>query len=142
MLTRLFTCTSLALIVAGFLIAESKPGIQTPTETLTGVLIDKDASYDAVPRVVSGPRLAGGIVVAYTYSRSQALTQEAQDAGYGVFTYDDQAFVPFDAESNRMALKFFRTTEKDSDFRVEVKGHRIKDGENNLFHASKIELLK
>ena len=135
MLTRIITVTGLALIAAGFLNAKSEL-VQTPAETLNGVLIDKNASYEAVPRVVPGPRIAGGIVVAYTYSRSQALTKEAQDAGYGVFTYDQQAFVPFDAESNRMALEFFRTAKKDSDFRVEVTGHRTKDGENELFHAS------
>ena len=90
-----------------------------------GVLIDKQCSYKAETRIVPGPRLEGGIVVAYTHMRSCALMPECQKSGYGVFTYD-QKFLAFDAEGNRKALALLKSTKKEDDLRVEVSGE-IKD---------------
>jgi hypothetical protein len=90
-----------------------------------GVLMDKTCSYKAETRIVPGPRLEGGIIVAYTHTRQCALMPECQKSGYGVFTYD-QKFLSFDENGNRLALAALKGSKKDDDLRVEVVGE-IKD---------------
>jgi hypothetical protein len=86
-----------------------------------GVLMDKMCSYKAETRIVPGPRLEGGIIVAYTHTRQCALMPECQKSGYGVFTYD-QKFLTFDENGNRLALAALKASKKDDDLRVEVVG--------------------
>jgi hypothetical protein len=86
-----------------------------------GVLIDRMCSYKAYTRVVPGPKLEGGILVAYAHPRQCALMPDCQKSGYGVFTYDHK-FLPFDEDGNKKALAFFKESNKDDDFRVEVTG--------------------
>lgn len=94
---------------------------ESPETKVQGVLIDRMCSYKAYTRVVPGPRLEGGILVAYAHQRDCALMPDCQKSGYGVFTYD-QKFLPFDEEGNQKALAFFKESKKDDDFRVEVTG--------------------
>ncbi|MBV9398448.1 MAG: hypothetical protein JO062_10745 [Bryobacterales bacterium] len=91
-----------------------------------GVLMDKMCSYKAETRIVPGPRLEGGIVVAYTHTRQCALMPECQKSGYGVFTYD-QKFLSFDENGNRLALAALKATKKDDDLRVQVTGEIQED---------------
>ena len=68
-----------------------------------GVLIDKQCSSKAETHIVPGPRLEGGILVAYNHTRQCALMPACQKSGYGVFTYD-QKYLTFDAAGNQKAL--------------------------------------
>ena|SRR5579884_2661959 len=108
----------LAGTLAGLMTAAPKLSDSTSVQ---GVLIDKMCSYKAETRVVPGPRLEGGIVVAYTHTKDCALKPECQKSGYGVFTYDNK-FVAFDEAGNQKALAFFKEAKQDDDFRVEVTG--------------------
>lgn len=96
-------------------------GAESPETKVTGVLIDRMCSYKAYTRIVPGPRLEGGIVVAYAHQRECALMPDCQKSGYGVFTYDHK-FLPFDEEGNKKAVAFFKASKKEDDFRVEVTG--------------------
>jgi hypothetical protein len=87
----------------------------------TGVLLDKDSAPKAELRIVEGPRLEGGMVWAYTYTRDEALKPESQRTGYGVYTYD-QGFLAFDPAGNQKALALLRSTKKTDDLRIEVVG--------------------
>jgi hypothetical protein len=86
-----------------------------------GVLIDRMCSWKAETRIVPGPRLEGGIIVAYTHTKQCALAPECRKSGYGIFTYEGK-FVPFDEAGNQKALAFFKQSRKDEDYRVEVDG--------------------
>jgi len=132
MLIGVFRNLLLAAATAGL------PSVHTDQSVtkLQGVLIDKNCSYKAEPRVVAGPRLEGGIVVAYTETRQCALMPECQRSGYGVFTYD-QKFVPFDHAGNEKALAFFKQTRQEDNFRVEVTG-KVQDG---VMHVTSIQAL-
>ncbi|HEY6346297.1 MAG TPA: hypothetical protein VIY49_32815 [Bryobacteraceae bacterium] len=103
-----------------------------------GVLIDKACSYKAETRIVPGPRLEGGIVVAYAHTRQCALMPACQKSGYGVFTYDNK-FLPFDEAGNQKALALLKTTKKEDDLRVEVSGEY--DAKNNVLKVAGIKLL-
>ena len=117
MLTRLFRYLCMTGVVAGWMGATAPSG-----ETrLQGVLIDQMCSYKAETRVAAGPRLEGGIIVAYTHTRQCALMPACQKSGYGVFTYDGK-FVPFDEAGNQKALTYFKQSHQEDDFRVEVAG--------------------
>lgn len=118
MFTSLWRNFCLAVAVAGGLSATT--GISELAK-VQGVLIDKNCSYKAETRVVPGPRLEGGIVVAYIHTRQCALTPECRRSGYGVFTYDNK-FLAFDAAGNQKALAFFKQAKQEDDFRVEVTG--------------------
>jgi hypothetical protein len=110
-------------LLFGFLAAGiALSAANTQLTTVQGVLIDKQCSSKAETRVVSGPRIEGGILVAYTHTRQCALLPECQKSGYGVFTYDGNTFLPFDEEGNRKALAIFKNSKKEDDFRVEVAG--------------------
>lgn len=117
MLNRLQKTICFGAALAGLIFATG----ESPSTTFQGVLIDKMCSYKAEPRVVPGPRLEGGIVVAYTHKKDCALMPECQKSGYGIFTYD-QKFIPFDEAGNRRALAYFKESKQEDDFRVEVTG--------------------
>ena len=118
MLNSLFRNLCLAGVLAGVLSATG--GIAEMTK-VQGVLIDKNCSYKAETRVVPGPRLEGGIIVAYNHTRQCALMPECRRSGYGVFTYDNR-FLAFDAAGNQKALAFFKQAKQEDNFRVEVTG--------------------
>ncbi len=96
-------------------------GLIASDTKVQGVLIDRECSSKAETRIVPGPRLEGGIVVAYNHTRQCALMTECQKSGYGVFTYDNK-FLAFDEEGNRKALALLKESKKEDDFRVEVTG--------------------
>ncbi len=132
MFTRVAKPICLAGALAGLLAATTG----TRETTVEGVLIDKMCSYKAETRVVPGPRLEGGIIVAYTETKKCALEPECQRSGYGVFTYE-QKFVPFDHEGNQKALAYFKQSKQEDDFRVAVTGE-MHDG---LMHVTSIRPL-
>jgi hypothetical protein len=103
-----------------------------------GVLIDKKCSYKAETRIVPGPRLEGGIVVAYAHTRECALMPECQKSGYGVFTYDNK-YLAFDEAGNQKAVALLKNTKKEDDLRIEVTGQI--DAKNNLIKVASIKLL-
>ncbi len=86
-----------------------------------GILIDQMCSSKAEVRVVSGPRLVGGMIVAEAETRECALMPACQRSGYGVFTYDNK-FLKFDTAGNHKALAALRATKKEDDLKVEVTG--------------------
>lgn len=86
-----------------------------------GILIDQMCSSKAEVRVVSGPRLVGGMIVAEAETRECALMPACQRSGYGVFTYDNK-FLKFDSAGNHKALAALRATKKEDDLKVEVTG--------------------
>lgn len=86
-----------------------------------GILIDQMCSSKADVRIVSGPRLEGGMIVAEAHTRQCALMPECERSGYGVFTYDNK-FLKFDAAGSRKALAALRASKKEDDLKVEVTG--------------------
>jgi hypothetical protein len=86
-----------------------------------GVLIDQMCSSKADVRIVSGPRLEGGMIVAEAHTRQCALMPACQRSGYGVFTYDNK-FLKFDAAGSRKALAALKASKKEDDLKVEVTG--------------------
>jgi len=110
------------LILVGLVACAAALSGKTSQTTVQGVLIDKQCSSKAETRVVPGPRIEGGILVAYTHTRQCALMPECQRSGYGVFTYDTDKFLAFDPAGNRKALEIFKDSKKEDDFRVEVTG--------------------
>jgi hypothetical protein len=125
----------LGSLLTGFIVAA--PRGPSGTSTVQGVLIDKQCSYKAETRIAPGPRLEGGIVVAYNHTRECALMPECQKSGYGVFTYETNKFLAFDDAGNRKALAIFKESKKDDDFRVEVTGE-IQGG---IMKVASIKLL-
>lgn len=113
-MANLFRNLCIASLVAGCGLIASETKVQ-------GVLIDKQCSSKAETRIVPGPRLEGGIVVAYTHMRNCALMPECQKSGYGVFTYENK-FLAFDEAGNRKALAALKESKKEDDLRVEVTG--------------------
>ncbi|HEY7338026.1 MAG TPA: hypothetical protein VH639_24270 [Bryobacteraceae bacterium] len=105
---------------------------------IQGVLIDKKCSYKAETRIVPGPRLEGGMVVAYAHSRECALMSACQKSGYGVFTYDNK-FLAFDEAGNQKALALLKATKKEDDLRVEVTGQV--DAKDNIVKVASIKFL-
>lgn len=86
-----------------------------------GVLIDQMCSSKAEVRIVSGPRLEGGMIVAEAHTRECALMPACQKSGYGVFTYD-QKFLKFDNAGSRKALAALKASKKEDNLKVEVTG--------------------
>ena len=86
-----------------------------------GVLMDEMCSSKAEVRIVSGPRLEGGMIVAEAHTRECALMPACQKSGYGVFTYDNK-FLKFDEAGNRKALAALKASKKEDDLKVEVTG--------------------
>jgi len=86
-----------------------------------GILIDNMCSSKAEVRIVSGPRLEGGMIVAEAHTRECALMPACQKSGYGVFTYDNK-FLKFDEAGSRKALAALKASKKEDDLKVEVTG--------------------
>lgn len=86
-----------------------------------GILIDQMCSSKAEVRIVSGPRLEGGMIVAEAHTRECALMAACQKSGYGVFTYDNK-FLKFDEAGSRKALAAIKASKKEDDLKVEVTG--------------------
>jgi hypothetical protein len=99
-------------------------GADAKSTTLQGVLIDKECSARAETRMVSGsnPHLEGGMLWAYTHDKKCLLMPACQRSGYGVFTYESNKFLAFDAAGNQKALALLQGTKKDDDMRIEVAG--------------------
>ncbi len=112
MSVRLCLCVS-ALLAAGAAAASAAQ--------VKGVLIDEMCSSKAEVRIVSGPRLEGGMVVAEAHTRECALMPACQKSGYGVFTYDNK-FLKFDEAGSRKALAALKASKKEDDLKVEVTG--------------------
>lgn len=91
-------------------------------ETVKGILIDRACSSKADVRIVEGPRLAGGMIVAEAHTRECALMPACQKSGYGVFTYDTNKFLAFDPAGNQKALAALRASKKLDNLVVEVTG--------------------
>jgi hypothetical protein len=109
---RLSLCVP--VLVAGFAAVASAAEIK-------GILIDEMCSSKAEVRIVSGPRLEGGMIVAEAHTRQCALMPACEKSGYGVFTYD-QKFLKFDPAGSRKALAALKASKKEDDLKVEVMG--------------------
>jgi hypothetical protein len=101
-------------LIAGFAAVASAAQFQ-------GILIDQQCSSKAEVRIVSGPRLEGGMIVAEAHTRECALMPACQKSGYGVFTYENK-FLRFDEAGSRKALAALRASKKEDYLRVEVTG--------------------
>lgn len=88
---------------------------------IKGVLIDKAFSSEVEVRLVPGPRLEGGMIVAEAHTREDALKPASQKSGYGVYTQDNK-FYAFDAKGNTLALEALKASKKLDDLEVEVTG--------------------
>ena len=88
---------------------------------LKGVLIDKAFSSQVEVRLVPGPRLEGGMIVAEAHTREDDLKPESQKSGYGIYTQDNK-FYAFDAKGNTLALEALKTSKKLDDLEVQVTG--------------------
>ena len=109
---RLFWCVP--ALFAAFAAVASAAQVQ-------GILIDQMCSSKAEVRIVSGPRLEGGMIVAEAHTRQCALMPACQKSGYGVFTYDNK-FLKFDPAGSRKALAALKASKKEDDLKVEVTG--------------------
>jgi hypothetical protein len=109
---RLFLCLP-ALIAASVAVASAAQ--------VQGILIDQMCSSKAEVRIVSGPRLEGGMIVAEAHTRECALMPACQKSGYGIFTYDNK-FLKFDEAGSRKALAAIKASKKEDDLKVEVTG--------------------
>jgi hypothetical protein len=94
----------LLALVAGLCSAEQK--------TLTGYLLDKACSADAV---------AKGEKVAKEHSLDCALMDDCAKSGYGVLVAGGK-FITFDAAGNKRALAALKGAKKKNDFQVTVTG--------------------
>ena len=101
-----------------------------------GVLMDKQCSSKAETHIVPGPRLEGGILVAYNHTRQCALMPACQKSGYGIFTYD-QKYLSFDAAGNQKALAALKASKKEDDLIVEVTG----EIQNDTIKVTSLKLL-
>jgi hypothetical protein len=115
---RVFVGRSLcvAALLAGLAALASAAPVQ-----VQGILIDQMCSSKADVRIVSGPRLEGGMIVAEAHTRQCALMPACERSGYGVFTYDNK-FLKFDSAGSRKALAALRASKKEDDLKVEVTG--------------------
>ena len=86
-----------------------------------GILMDQMCSSKAEVRIVSGPRLEGGMIVAEAHTRECALMPACVKSGYGVFTYDNK-FLKFDPAGSRKALAALKASKKEDNLKVEVMG--------------------
>jgi hypothetical protein len=96
----------------------------TGSNTVQGVLIDRECSSRAETRIVSEPtpHLERGMLWAYTHTRQCLLMPSCQRTGYGIFTYDTSKFLSFDAAGNQKALALIGASKKQDDMRIEVTG--------------------
>jgi len=103
-----------AALLGGFASVASAAQVQ-------GILIDEMCSSKAEVRIVSGPRLEGGMIVAEAHTRECALMPACEKSGYGIFTNDNK-FLKFDPAGSRKALAALRASKKEDDLKVEVTG--------------------
>lgn len=68
------------------------------------------------------PHLEGGILWAYTHEKSCLLMPACRRSGYGVFAFETNKFLPFDAVGNQKAIALIEASKKQDDMRVEVTG--------------------
>jgi hypothetical protein len=102
-----------------------------------GILIDEMCSSKAEVRIVSGPRLEGGMIVAEAHTRECALMPACQKSGYGVFTYGNK-FLKFDEAGSRKALAAIRASKKEDDLKVEVTG----EIQGNTIKVASLKLIE
>ena len=102
------------VVLAGFAAVASAAQVQ-------GILIDEMCSSKAEVRIVSGPRLEGGMIVAEAHTRECALMPACQKSGYGVFTYENK-YLKFDEAGSRKALAALKASKKEDNLKVEVTG--------------------
>jgi hypothetical protein len=101
-----YFCLCLFLLFASGSYAKKAP---TP-KVWSGYLMDKMCSK----RMVGNPDK----VVKHTKT---CLTEETcSESGFGLMT--DKKFIPFDAKGNEIAANYLKTTQKESDFQIEVTG--------------------
>jgi hypothetical protein len=105
-----------AAVLAVFPAAASAASTQ-----VQGILMDQMCSSKAEVRIVSGPRLEGGMIVAEAHTRQCALMPACEKSGYGIFTTDNK-FLKFDAAGSRKALAALKASKKEDDLKVEVTG--------------------
>jgi hypothetical protein len=117
-------CALIALLAG---LAMQSPGAPGATPTVQGVLIDQQCSAKAETRMVPdpSPHLEGGILWAYTHERSCLLMPACRRSGYGVFAYDSNEFLTFDAEGNQKAIALIEASKKQDDLQVEVTGQIV-----------------
>jgi hypothetical protein len=121
---------SVPALLAGFAAVASAAQVQ-------GILIDQLCSSKAEVRIVSGPRLVGGMIVAESETRECALKPACQRSGYGVFTYDNK-FLKFNREGNHKALAALRASKKEDDLKVEVTG----EIQGDMIKVSSLKLME
>ena len=116
--------TGCALLTLLTVSAMQSPGAPATPATIQGVLIDQQCSAQAETRMVPdpSPHLEGGILWAYTHEKSCLLMPACRRSGYGVFTFETNKFVPFDAIGNQKASALIEASKKQDDMRVEVTG--------------------
>jgi hypothetical protein len=105
-------------------LATQSPGAPATPGTIQGVLIDQQCSAKAETRMVPdpSPHLEGGILWAYTHEKSCLLMPACRRSGYGVFAFESNKFLPFDAVGNQKAIALIEASKKQDDMRVEVTG--------------------
>ncbi len=94
-----------AALFAGICAAEQK--------TITGYLIDKACSSDAIKK---------GESMAKTHDIGCLTMDDCARSGFGVYTTDGK-FVSFDAAGNKQALAAVKSSGKKTDLRVTVTGN-------------------
>ena len=97
------------LLLTGLCAAEQK--------TLTGYLMDKACSADAIKR---------GGNTAKEHGVDCALMEDCVKSGFGVLTSDGK-FVAFDAAGNKRALAALKASKKKTDLQVSVTGDATGD---------------
>ena len=114
-------CALLTLLASSAMQSLGAPA--TPA-TIQGVLIDQQCSAKAETRMVPdpSPHLEGGILWAYTHEKSCLLMPACRRSGYGVFAFETNKFLPFDAVGNQKAIALIEASKKQDDMRVEVTG--------------------
>jgi hypothetical protein len=116
-----------AIVLTG--LAMESSGATSASAAIQGVLIDQHCSAQAETRMVPdpSPHLEGGILWAYTHTKSCLLAPACRRSGYGVFTNETNKFLLFDRAGDQKALALIQASKKDDNMRVEVTG-QIEDG--------------
>lgn len=112
-----------ALLVLAVMAATGAENAANPG-AIRGVLLDTKCSLNAETRMVPSPNphFEGGMLWAYTHTRECLLMPACQRSGYGVFTYDNDKFLAFDAAGSQKALALIQASKKPDDIRIEVTG--------------------
>jgi hypothetical protein len=123
---RLFDWRLLSTFTAfGVLAVLAAAGTETKDSgAIRGVLLDSKCSANAETRMVPGttPHFEGGMLWAYNHTRECLLMSACQRSGYGIFTYDGDRFLAFDAAGSQKALALIQASKKVDDLRIEVTG--------------------